>query len=198
MKESGFTIIELILSILILSIAIVGIFSSFSIMDILTSDQSDKLIGTYLAQEGMEIARNIRDTNWLNMQYGPGSGYSWDDNLNCSFGCEADYTTGTGVPNEWQMAQWASRYLYVSNSDGFYGYNTGNSSKTKFKRNIIITPVTDVDGRSDHIIKVEVQVSWDQKPNILFPIRYAGNCEPSNCVTVWGTLYNWYNYNSAQ
>lgn len=192
--KDGFTIIELIISVFILSIAIVGIFSAFSVMVILTANAADQLTATYLAQEGMEVVRNIRDTNWLT------SGAVWDEGLTgcdkSSMGCEADYTTGTGTSGTYPIVPWSGRYLYVS-SDGFYDYAT-DGTKTKFKRKIIIATVIDVDGLADsdkiHILKVTAQVSWDQKATILNNGFSAGDCQPSNCVTTEETLYNWYNF----
>ena len=216
MKERGFTIIELIISISILSLAIVGIFSAFSMMTILTSDSADRLTATYLAQEGMEIVRNIRDTNWLNMDTcsGDSCDYTWVDGLtaagihqsiDCTQGCQMDYRTGAGY-YFYPVAPYSGEYLNLST--GFYDYYVpimwpGYSSNiiSKFKRKIIITPITDVDGKSDHIIKVKVEVTWDEKANILNPIISAdfrdpltGNCDPKNCIAAEGTLYNWYNY----
>jgi len=63
----GFTIVEIIIAIFITSIVLMGIFSIFYVVTVLASDSSDRLTATYLAQEGMEIVRNIRDKNWLNM-----------------------------------------------------------------------------------------------------------------------------------
>src|ERR1035437_4630247 len=85
-ESKGFTIIELVISISILSVAVVGIFNALSVLIILTSDSADRLTGTYLAQEGMEIVRNIRDTNWLDMNKATlagnvGTVYSWDNGL---------------------------------------------------------------------------------------------------------------------
>jgi prepilin-type N-terminal cleavage/methylation domain-containing protein len=201
-KEGGFTMIELIISIFVLSVAVVGIFSVFSIMSVLTSDSVNNLTGTYLAQEGMEIVRNIRDTNWLNMDAGV-SGATWVDwltsdsvnhGINCTIttgtGCEADYTTGTNIIGAWVMSTWASRYLYI-NPSGFYNYTSG--AQIKFKRKIIIAPVTDVDGNSSHIIKVTVQVSWNKKATILNSGLSASTCAPgNNCIIVEETLYDWY------
>jgi hypothetical protein len=177
--------------------AVVGIFSAFSVVTILTSDSIDKLTGTYLAQEGMEVVRNIRDTNWLNMDNG--SGTSWDDNgLQCNIlsGCEmkADYASI-------QLSGYTDDYLYLD-SNGFYSYNTSNATETKIKRKIIVTPITDVDGDAEniHIIKVTVEVSWDKKATLLNPALHAGQCDidngiPSaNCIVAEDTLYNWYNY----
>jgi len=164
-SSGGFTIIELIISIFIMSVAIVGIYGAFSVINILTSDSADRLTGTYLAQEGMEIVRNIRDINWLNMDACfSGTGLpsyiscpsSWTDGLtnyasnhalDCSCtvgdcsdrGCEADATTGINIAGSWAMSPWAGRPLL--NSEGFYNYSSG--PQTKFKRRIIVNPVMD-------------------------------------------------------
>ena len=207
--SKGFTLIELIISVFILSVAVVGIFNAFSIMIILTSDAADRLTATYLAQEGEEIVRNIRDTNWLNMDacnsptppsYCPAS---WVDGLtadglngspNCSNGCEADYTTDTNISGAWVMKPWSASGLplLINSGNGFYNYSSGTI--TKFKRKIIITSIPDANNVSGYILKVEVQVSWNQKATILNAGYLAGNCQPANCIKVEGTMYDWYNY----
>jgi prepilin-type N-terminal cleavage/methylation domain-containing protein len=194
--KNGFTIIELIISIFILSIAIVGIFSAFSMITILTSDASNRLTATYLTQEGMEIVRNIRDTNWIKIRNGE-SGVTWDYGFSsCESGCEMDYTTGTVVSGAHEITNWSGdgNYLFKNNSTGFYTHNEANATSTKFKRKIIITPVEDVDGKSSHILKVTVQVSWDQKPTILNPLHLAKDCISSNCIIAEETLYDWFVY----
>jgi Tfp pilus assembly protein PilV len=199
-RVEGFTIIELVISIFVLSFAVVGIFSAFSIMAILTADSANRLTATYLTQEGMEIVRNIRDTNWLNMDYfcaqnncSSANEFSWVDGLTStgacsSTGCEADYTSP-------RLLGKSGDYLNTD-VNGFYSYATG--TQTKFKRKITITQVPDVDGQSDHIVKVKVEVSWDEKTTILNSGAPAGNCVTTggtnNCVAAEETLYDWYNY----
>ena len=64
-KESGFTLIETLIAISIFSISIV------TLMTVLSSGISDinyakkKITATYLAQEGIEYARNQRDNYFL-------------------------------------------------------------------------------------------------------------------------------------
>lgn len=190
--KNGFTIIELVISIFILSIAVVGIFSAFSIMVILTSDAADRLTATYLAQEGMEIVMNIRDTDWLYMDAGvPGA--TWVDGLtsdsvnqsiDCTRGCEADYTSTA-------MEHLDGAYLNLKN--GFYAYDTNNLSMTKFQRKIIIDNTL-----APYILKITVKASWNQKATILNPGESAVNCTPNNCITTESTLYDWYNYTASQ
>lgn len=174
-EQKGFTIIELIISIFIMSIAVVGIYSAFSIMSILTSNISDRLVGTYLAQEGQELIRNKRDNNWLALGRA-----SWDNGLSScqtETGCIADYA---GL-----IRPWANDYLNKDEA-GFYNYNAGQ--KTKFKRKILIQKSFVPD-----FIKVLVQVSWDEKANLLNPVgSNAGVCNSSNCIELESTLYNWF------
>jgi prepilin-type N-terminal cleavage/methylation domain-containing protein len=191
----GFTIIELVISIFILSVAVVGIFSAFSIMVVLTTNASDRLTAAYLGQEGIEIIRNIRDTNWLNMNAGV-SGATWLRNLDyceASEGCEADYTTGTNASAPWSITPWAGgHYLYID-ANGFYGYTPPPSPAvyTKFRRQIQLTQITDVDGNTTtkHIVKVKVTVFWTEKPNLLNPTGTAGS------IIVEEYFYDWYNFN---
>ena len=95
MNSKGFTLIELIIAIFILSVAIIGVFSAFSLVAELTSAASSRLKASFLAQEGLEIIRNMRDSNWL-------QGNGWTDGIliePCgTTGCEADYRTG--MPGE--------------------------------------------------------------------------------------------------
>ncbi len=195
-QNSGFTIIELAVSIFILSVAVIGIFTAFSIVTILTSESVDRLGAIYLAQEGMEIVRNIRDTNWIKMKScaeGEDCDYAWLDGLSCETGCEVDYTS-------YLAAASGNRYLN-NDANGFYSYNgcaSGvTSCQTKFKRRVVITPVADSDGLSDHIAKAFVYVSWDQKATILNAggkTADQASCPGSGCVVVEEILYDWYNY----
>ncbi len=220
MNSKGFTIIELVVSIFVLSIAVIGIFNALSVVMILTSDSSDRLTATYLSQEGMEIVRNIRDTNWLDMNacaIAPSNTCpaSWVDGLTLSGlnqaidcmsnsgtnSCRADYTSTAML----RTSNSNSDYLHL-NDKGLYVYPTtdDNLPQTKFKRRIIIEPIKDIDDNpTPHILKVKVQTSWDKKSTILSPGVLAIKCCPddgadncpfnvSNCITTEGTLYNWY------
>ena len=209
-SKKGFTIIELIISIFILSVAVVGIFGAFSMVSVLTADATNKLTATYLAQEGMEIVRNIRDSNWLYIDANPDGGMNWDESLdNCeSAGCEVDYeTTGQNAisqhfPQPYITGDYLSQTSLINPDSttvaGFYGY-TSRGTQTIFKRKVTISCLPTGTCANDYIMKVIVQVSWDQKATILNPFRLAGTSDcsssPSNCVKIETTLYNWYKYN---
>jgi type II secretory pathway pseudopilin PulG len=177
--NKGFTIIELIIAIFILSIAIIGVFSTFSVMVILTSSTADRLTAAYLAQEGAEIIKNIRDNNWLSSEAA-----LWDEGLlycEQSEGCKVDYKSGPNIAGPWTGGE--ADYLKTG-SNGFYSYE--NDTKTKFRRKVTIVCLPSNDCTTDYIMKVSVQVFWDEKPNILNPAGSQGSIQTEN------TLYNWY------
>jgi prepilin-type N-terminal cleavage/methylation domain-containing protein len=184
-KSKGFTVIELMISIFILSIAIIGAFNAFTTMDILTSSSTDRFTAAYLAQEAVEVVKNIRDTNWLRME--SDSSVAWstglsDINTDCTAGCELDYKT-FGVTGS-LLYPWTERYLYID-SNGFYVYESTDNKITKFKRKVTITPIESSEGVYD-ILKVVVQVYWDEKANMLHPDK------SEDSIIVEEYLYNWY------
>src|SRR3989344_317443 len=174
-QKNGFTLIELIIATFILVFAIVGVYNSFSTVVVLTAGSSSRFTAVYLAQEGIEIVRNIRDNNWLN-------GRNWktglsDTNKDCSSGCEADYKTGTSADTRLGLTLFGNNGNYLNIKDSvFYSYeNTGVFLPTKFKRKIVITP----DAINPDVLKVYVLVTWQEKDEVF-------NMEAEEY------LYNWY------
>lgn len=80
MKKNGFTLLEVILAIFILTMGVVGSFTLIQSTLISASLNKSKLIAYYLAQEGIEITRNARDNNLLAIHRGVG-GIEWDDGI---------------------------------------------------------------------------------------------------------------------
>lgn len=183
-NSRGFTLIELVISIVVLSVAVIGAYNAFTTMDILTSSSTDRFAAAYLAQEGIEIIRNIRDTNWINSD-------DWREGLyeagvvDCTTnGCQADYKTfgETSTP----LVAYAGQNLYIDSS-GFYNYESGTG--TKFRRKIVIVPMQTPDG-ADDILRVTVTVYWDEKANIFSSNPCANEADCS--ITAEEYLYNWY------
>lgn len=177
--NKGFTLIELMISIFILSVGIIAVYGAFSIMAILSSEASDRLTAAYLAQEGVEIIRNIRDTNWLNPQeFGV---IEWDRGLDAcenELGCEVDYTT-TGFGST-PVYPWQETPLVINSETGFYGYDSSGTA-TKFTRKITIDTSLAPDA-----LRVKAEVFWDRKPSILSPIGGIDS------VAAESVLYDWY------
>jgi prepilin-type N-terminal cleavage/methylation domain-containing protein len=139
-KEKGFTLIEMLIAVSVMTIGIVGVYALVPQIISVTASNTDKLIASQLAREGMELVRNIRDTNWL-------KNANWDAGLTgCIGGCEMDY-------NDSALSFFAGRKLKID-ANGFYNYESGNESK--FVRKITITPSSDT-------LTVKVEISWEGK-----------------------------------
>jgi len=142
----GFTLVEVILVLFIFSVGIGGVFVFISSSTKSSSLVSNKLTASYLAQEGTEIVRNIRDTNFLDIASGGASG--WDDELTgCGgAGCEADY-------DDTALTAWSDSFLNISGGDR-YSYAAGTA--TIFKRRITVTG-------ADPVRSVVVDVFWTER-----------------------------------
>ncbi len=162
--STGFTMIEIIITIAVLSIGIIGTYNAFySIMNV-ADTMSYRLTAAYLAQEGIDVVKNIRDSNFV-------TGASFASGLtSCAGGCQADYKAGTSIEQSQNQLQAYSGSFLKINSDGFYGYDSGVD--TKFKREITINQIS-----SDEL-EVTSEVFWN----------YNGK---DYSVTSSGYLYNW-------
>lgn len=136
-QDSGFTIVELLATLLLL-LAMVQIFVSL-VRDINNSTLiRDNLIATNIVQEGVEVARNIRDRDWF---------------LGNSF--------GTSLPDGAWRIQWNSLALIPlgenpvlkKSASGFFNYDSGDS--TVFKRVMTISRI------SANEIKLNSSVEWN-------------------------------------
>ena len=88
---------EVLVAVLVISIGVAASYIAVQRIFAYSFSASRRLTAAYLAKEGIEIVRNIRDTNWI-------EGESWDRGLvddggfkGCSslgsqaYFCEADY-----------------------------------------------------------------------------------------------------------
>jgi len=143
--KRGFTLIEVIIAISVMATGVLGIYALVPKIVSISGTNLNKFVASQLAREGIEIVRNIRDTNWL-------EGVDFNGGLTtCSGGCEIDYDDSDFAAYD------SGRYLRI-NSDGFYNYDpvSETNPETKFKRKITITPNAD-------ILNVKVEVTWSGK-----------------------------------
>ncbi len=165
-KIQGFTLIEVVIALFLVIVGIGGAFTLIQQVISFISISSSKLTAAYLSQEGIEIVRNVRDTNWLEGGTNP-----WDEGLtDCSTGCIVDYNHSYG-PNQLDpnLPVYASQYLNIDAS-GFYSYSSG--TPTSFKRRITIgKPNSDT-------LEVSVQVQWEERGR-------------THIITARENLYNW-------
>lgn len=174
LKKSGFALVEVLVAVSLLSATIITISALTISMMRANSLNQNHLIATELAREGIEITRNIRDTNWKNYRnwltgiYGGGSGaYVFAVDGNGLVGDDFHVFTPTGDDAGLLYKHEGFEYTEHSHSDV-------DGIATPFHRLITVTPVlfnndaTDSDGffdenlLDDYIFKVlvESRVYW--------------------------------------
>lgn len=154
MTNRGFTIIESLVAIAILLVAISG--SGSAIQTGISSYifSKDQIIAFYLAQEGFEEIRNIRDTNVLNGRNWL-SGLAQSSSDPCWFGnaCKVEPVVSSGATS----CGWPDNcpVLRQDTATGFFGYN-GSWSATVFKREIALEQI------NEHEVAISVTVYWSK------------------------------------
>lgn len=144
LNNKGFTLLETVIATFIVTVGIIGILIVSQDSVLIVYQARDRLTAAYLAKEGMEIVRNIRDDNWL--QTPP---RAWN----------AELTAGSHMAsfNDRTLQSYVINTPLLINAGGFYNYASGGRT-TKFTRRIIISSVPEVPG--GNAIRVNVQVNW--------------------------------------
>ena len=159
--QRGFTLIEVLVAIFIITVGAGGTIALIQKTLSFTSNAALQLRASYLAQEGMEIVRNIRDTNFIKIHKGV-EGSNWDDGLTgCEAGCQADYIQDS-------LSDYDGALLQLTN--GIYSYAPGTDSL--FKRRITIAI------EESDMMEVSVEVMWEERGR-------------SHSVSAATELYNW-------
>lgn len=144
-NSAGFTIIESMIAIALLLIGITGMITLINRSLGFTTNVFNKLTASNLAQEGVEIIRNIRDTNWLNNQ-------DWDNGL-------VDGTYQAGYSSK-TLQIFTDLPLLYDETTGLFNYDAG--TETLYKRKIEIKHL------SDNEIRIQTIVSWTSKGGSVF------------------------------
>lgn len=158
-KTKGFTLLEMLISLLVIVVGVLGVFMAVARYSQNTQQEKENLVASYLCQEGVEIVKNIRDSNWV-------SGAAWDAGLTgCADGCEADLQSTA-------LTTWSGdgRNLYIEGATGFYKYIASPASgdtETPYTRRINIAAgtselaITVIVYWSDHTMTVKENIyNW--------------------------------------
>ena len=137
-NKRGFTLLEVLVAVSVLVIGSVAAFSTISATIRSVTFAKDKLIASFLAQEGIEIVKNIRNTNWIR-------GNPWNQGLS-SGSWQVDY-------NDTSLSNYTGAFLNLG-ANGYYSYDPGGTP-TKFQRRITIQQV------SPDELRVRVEVFWE-------------------------------------
>ena len=156
-SSAGFTIMETLVAMFIL---VVGIGASFSLINqtLATASMAEsKLVASYLAQEGIELVKNLRNKAWLDIRSG-GSG-PWDRYIQ-----EGDWEVDYLSEDLSRSFSDGGAFLYIEEASGFYKYINSpgsNDVKTKFTREISITKIPL--GEDEYNLEAKVTIGWQEK-----------------------------------
>ncbi|MDE1965974.1 MAG: prepilin-type N-terminal cleavage/methylation domain-containing protein [Patescibacteria group bacterium] len=158
-SQRGFTLIETMVAIAILTIALVGPFIVAESSYQAAAAARDQLTASYLAQEGIEYVRSVRDDNYLVLYPARATSGQWLNGLSACLApkvCTVD-ATGNAAPSTCTDGTCAAEPLNLS-STGLYNQASPSSSNlaTKFVRKVEVT----VNPSYPDEAEVTVTVSW--------------------------------------
>lgn len=140
-KPNGFTLIEALISLVILTISLGPALVLSSNISSTASIIQNNLIAANLSQEGVEVIRALRDANWYN-------GLSFDNGL----------TDGI------YRIEWSSNALVALETNpplkinnGLYNYSNGTD--TPFRRTVTLTRI------SSEELRIISDVTWTERGN---------------------------------
>lgn len=136
MSSKAFTLIEILIAITVITLGVVGSYMAITRVASLTFSNSFRFVASRLAQEGIELVSNIRDTNWIKIT-------DWDNGLT-----DGDYQVQYDKD---ALLTYSDTPLKID-TNGFYNYDSGSS--TRFTRKVTITHINPDE------IKVKVQIAW--------------------------------------
>ncbi len=103
-KKSGFTLIEILIAVAILAVTLTAMANLVVVSMRANQANMNTLQGYYLASEGLEAMRNIRDSNWL-QNYGWNMGSDvWGSDFVCSMDGQEIYLLVDKGVETWELS----------------------------------------------------------------------------------------------
>lgn len=161
-NNKGQLLIEAMVAMGVISVGLLGVFSLLSQSLGLSKVTSNQYVGTYLAAEGIEVVKNIIDTN-------VNSSIAWNTGL-VQGGSPYDFAVqyNSASPDTADLGQ----PLKFDPGTGTYNYTVGNS--TVFTRKVTVTNLM-----SGNELQVDSVVSWIDRGGSL------------DSVKIEDDFYNW-------
>ena len=186
-KEQGFTIVEVLIALTIFSIAVTGVITVAAQSGVSISKARNKLAADYLASEGLEAVRALRDSSVL-ANPGTESTTGWSSFRSAVSGCTVTSPCDVDVVTEGSFPALASLStscptslplpgcsLYIT-MDGFYSNrnDTGRDPLSPYTREITTRVLPSGDE-----IEITATVRWLEGTSL-------------QASTVTESLFNWY------
>jgi prepilin-type N-terminal cleavage/methylation domain-containing protein len=156
-NKNGFTILEMLIALGLVGMGLLGVLALALQNTQVETINRDYLIAANLAQEGIEIVRNIRDKNWLDLN----PGITWDNRIyNIT---DQTYTVnykGTIVTAANTINDAAARLYTEPPPAGFYtSTSTGLNTPSKFYRLITVN----LNPINPDELKVNCEIKWTER-----------------------------------
>lgn len=197
-KKKGFTLIETIVSLAVLSLSVAGPMTLAAHSIKASGAAKNELIATHLVEEGLEVVRNIRDNKSAedtSDRVGPVNGYIWMqgiyDNCKTAPGCVIDITQHAS-PNVWNNAtaiipcpaDCSTRaIIYRNPSTSLYRQSASALGSpwlnTQFTRTILMTGIDD-------------PVTPERQVRVTVTVTYPGYGSIIRTMRVTQDVYNWF------
>ncbi len=172
MTQRGFTLLETLVAVGIFTVSILALLSVLSQGITSTNFSKKKIIATYLAQEGIEYVRNIRDTTVTSATSASTGWASFMTTVSAACGSAA----GCYLPsfNSVLPCTTVCAALSYDEDTGIYGYTSTSGVDSGYVRTITYEPIAG----DDNEVKINSKVTWMQGSG-------------SYSVTFSDHLFNW-------
>ena len=151
-RQNGFSLLEVMVAISIVTVGLGGAMALITMSFSAGAASTERLIAANLAQEGIEVVRNIRDINYSSDSV---RWQNWYNSVsNGTYAVQFDSTT-------FILGNTYLSPLNFNAGNGRYSYDPRNSPSS-FTRKIILTKAPAPDYNANEI-KVECVVSWSEK-----------------------------------
>ena len=176
-QRGGFSFIEGMMAAVIVTIGMIAVIQLMTANLLTTFNARNDIAADFLAQEGMEIVRNMRDNNWAQNQ----AAFAGPFPPNSATNCRVDFASSS------LLCSGASKTLNLDSATGKYSYAGGASSR--FQREIVIKYDTNSAATAASAQVTSVVVWGGSLPAA--PVS-ASNCKQVNqCTFVTSVLNNW-------
>jgi len=147
-KNSGFTLIEMLVVVFVLGVGLIGALSFFNININNQFEAKNELIAAGLAQEGADLMRNIRDYSDLNGIEWKNDGFGPILNPSCK---TIDYES---LSSHQCIKGSSLSHVCINSSGRYYQCADGTSGITDFERTISVKK----DGEA---LEIVCEVKWN-------------------------------------
>lgn len=168
-NAAGFTLIETVMAIGVISVGFVGSMVLLSKASSQATAIKDRVVAAHLAAEGVEVIRNIRDSNFIQREQGQGQGQGlekrWLDGLIKNNKDEAtgvvDYNSdkidedgASDIDDQGACLNW---------HESFYTHAIGPDLCNTFFSRLIELKIVDDNELNTEYLEVKSKVQWKEK-----------------------------------